>query len=218
MDEVLYSDKNDNRLYLTNEEARVLASLIEKQLTTPDYYPMTLNSLVAACNQLTNRKPVVSYTEEQVEETLKNLREKKLSTRGVYPGSRVPKHKQSLDTELNLQLNETSILATLMLRGNQTLAEIKQTTARMYDWESLDEVNETVNILENKKLIQTMPREPGQKEQRIKQVITNNQSNDEIIDGSYVEEKDFKEDGSNKDLLKRLEDLEKRVTELEEKI
>jgi uncharacterized protein YceH (UPF0502 family) len=199
-------------LDLSNEEVRVIGCLIEKELTTPDYYPLTLNSLLAACNQSTNRKPVVSYNDVVVEQTLKELRIKKLSTIGVYPGSRVPKHKHAL----NLPKPEISILATLMLRGEQTLGEIKQNSNRMNQWRDLNEVEQTLLNLEDKELVKKLPKVPGQKEERVRHLLTKTNQDNELLEPHQT--KNNEESVTIQNLLVRIEKLEIRLDELEEKI
>jgi len=113
-------------------EARVIGSLIEKELTTPEYYPMTVNSLVNACNQKSNREPVVNYDDKQVEDTLNRLRDKKFARRITGSDIRVAKYRQTFTEELQLTSQEIAVLTVLMLRGSQTPGEIKGRTGRMH--------------------------------------------------------------------------------------
>src|SRR5690606_24275420 len=115
----------DKLISLSPEAVRVLGVLIEKEKTTPDNYPLTLNSLVSGCNQSTNRNPVVSYDELTIERALTELRDCSLAKRGVYAGSRVPKHRHSLEEVVNISSEALAVLAVLLLRGEQTLGEIK---------------------------------------------------------------------------------------------
>ena len=154
---------------LNETEIRVLACLVEKELTTPDYYPLTLNSLMHACNQKSNRDPVVAYDEPAVEKALKNLREKNLSTT-VYleTGTRVLKHGNNFAEQFKLSRREVAILCELMLRGPQTPGELHTRAERMYPFSSLGEVMEALDLLKSRvpALITVLPRQPGKKEIR----------------------------------------------------
>src|SRR3990172_5911664 len=108
---------NSNQILLTPEEVRVIGSLIEKELTTPEYYPLTLNSLVNACNQKSNREPVVNYSDTTVDETLDSLREKALVRRVTGSDMRVPKYKQNFTEEFSFSPEQTAVMCVLMLRG-----------------------------------------------------------------------------------------------------
>ncbi len=149
-------------------EARIIGALIEKELTTPEYYPLTVNALVAACNQKTNREPVVAYTETEVQKTLDELREKNLAYVFYGSTSRVPKYKHILDKVLELERSEISIICVLLLRGAQTLGELRGRTDRLYDFADLAEVNETLDRLtrRDEPLVFKLDRQPGQKEVR----------------------------------------------------
>lgn len=153
---------------LTEVEARVIGSLIEKQLTTPEYYPLTLNALVAACNQKSNRDPVVSYDEKTVSAAIEALRERNLIYLFIGSTSRVPKYKHMFPNVYELEPSETAVLSVLMLRGAQTLGEIRGRTERLYDFRDLADVQETVDALVNRDepLIARLERQPGQKDAR----------------------------------------------------
>jgi uncharacterized protein YceH (UPF0502 family) len=150
-------------------EVRVLGSLIEKQITTPEYYPLTLNALIAACNQKNNRSPVTSYAESDVEEALYTLREKNLAY--VFHGStsRVPKYKHVVPEVMHLSPPEVAALCVLMLSGPQTVGEIRTRGSRMHEFTGLEEVEETLRALaarEEEPLVMKLPRQPGQKDAR----------------------------------------------------
>src|ERR1700736_6584785 len=113
-------------------ELRVLGALMEKETTTPDYYPLSLNALVNACNQKSNREPVVSYDDETVESALTTLRDKGLSLRSTGRDSRVPKHAQRFTEKFNLGRREAAVMCVLMLRGPQTVGEIRGRSERLY--------------------------------------------------------------------------------------
>src|SRR3954468_4917847 len=132
---------------LTDIETRVLGSLIEKQVTTPEYYPLTLNALTLACNQKNNRNPVTSYSESQVSAAVESLREKNLAYVFYGSTSRVPKYKHVLPEVLHLNPAEVALMCVLMLRGAQTPGELRGNGSRLYDFSGLDEIEQTLNAL-----------------------------------------------------------------------
>ena len=158
---------------LTSEELRIVACLVEKQLTTPDSYPLTENAVVAACNQLSNRNPVVAYDTNTVRVTLTGLRQRGLARVIHTPGARVPKHRHILDEALKLSEGEVSLLAVLALRGPQTVGELRTRTERMHEFTSLSEVEEVLEGLgaRDEPLVVRLERQPGQKEARYAQLI-----------------------------------------------
>jgi uncharacterized protein len=159
---------------LTHEELRIVACLVEKQLTTPDSYPLTENAVVAACNQLSNRNPVVAYDNSTVRVTLTELRQRGLARVIHTPGARVPKHRHILDEALGLSQGEVSLLAVLSLRGPQTVGELRTRTERMHNFVALSEVEETLERLANRDepLVVRLERQPGQKEARYAQLLS----------------------------------------------
>jgi uncharacterized protein YceH (UPF0502 family) len=159
---------------LSPEEARVLGCLLEKERTTPDAYPLSLNALVAACNQATNRSPVVHYSEPTVETALDELRERSFVRRGVYPGSRVIKYRHVLDEALKVGPPELALLCVLLLRGPQTSGELKSRTERLHPFRDLVGVNDALDRLSGRDepLARRLPREPGQKEARVRELLT----------------------------------------------
>jgi hypothetical protein len=156
-------------------EARVISSLAEKQLTTPQQYPLTLNALVLACNQSSNRDPVVAYDEATVELALLSLKEAGL-LRFVHPsqGRSALRYRQVLDERFGLDAKSLSVLTVLMLRGPQTVGELRARTERMADFDSLDEVDRELGRLASgaDPLVRCLPRRPGQKEERWVQLVT----------------------------------------------
>src|SRR5688500_10513260 len=132
---------------LTEAEARILGSLVEKQLTTPEYYPQTLNAMMAACNQKSNRDAVVSYDEKTVIDALESLRDRDLVYVFYGSTSRVPKYKHMLPSVYELGPAEVAVICVLMLRGPQTLGEISGRTDRLYEFSGLGEVQETLDGL-----------------------------------------------------------------------
>src|SRR5215216_790059 len=160
---------------LTDIETRVLGSLIEKQVTTPEYYPLTLNALMLACNQKNNRYPVTSYSDSQVAEAVESLREKNLAYVFYGSTSRVPKYKHVVPEVLHLSHPELALMCVLMLRGAQTVGELRGNAARLHDFSSLEEVEETLNGLisrEPEPLVARLPRQPGQKEGRFAHLLS----------------------------------------------
>src|SRR5580765_1398022 len=134
-------------LHLTDTEVRVLGSLIEKDITTPDYYPLSLNALVNACNQKNNRDPVMNLDEEAVRQALATLQEKRLAGPASSADSRVTKYEHRLQEAFNFTRGETAILCVLLLRGPQTPGELRSRTERMHQFEDLDAVQASLQKL-----------------------------------------------------------------------
>lgn len=151
-------------IVLTDTEARVLGCLIEKEMATPDYYPLSLNALQNACNQTSNRDPVVSYDEKTVADALEGLKEKRLASQENL--GRVPKYAETFLKSGNLVQREAAILCVLMLRGPQTVGEIRGRTERLHSFGSLEEVQKTLHTLEEWGYATLLPRRPGRKESR----------------------------------------------------
>lgn len=161
-------------MQLTPNEVRVLGALIEKQITTPEYYPLTLNSLTLACNQKNNRNPVTSLTEAEVELALDSLREKNLAYVFYGSTSRVPKYKHVADN-LHLSAAELAAITVLMLSGAQTVGEIRTRGTRLYEFSGLEEVEEALHSLSTKDsepMVIKLPRQPGQKEARFAHLLS----------------------------------------------
>ena len=144
-------------------EVRVLGALMEKEATTPEYYPLSLNALVNACNQKTNREPVTDYDDDTVADALASLREKHFAL-AITGGSRVNKYQQRISETLNLGRRESAVLCVLFLRGPQTLGEIKDRSERMFAFADLAETETVLDKLSS--LVKKLPRLPGQKEAR----------------------------------------------------
>jgi uncharacterized protein YceH (UPF0502 family) len=144
-------------------EVRVLGALMEKEATTPEYYPLSLNALVNACNQKTNREPVTDYDDDTVADALASLREKHFALT-ITGGSRVNKYQQRISETLNLGRRESAVLCVLFLRGPQTLGEIKDRSERMFSFADLAETEAVLEKLGT--LVKKLPRLPGQKEAR----------------------------------------------------
>jgi len=147
-------------------ELRVLGCLIEKQRTTPDVYPLSLNALRLACNQSTNRDPVVEYDEPTIRDALQRLSARGWVRLASGPGSRAVKYRHLFDEALHVSGPEISLLAVLMLRGPQTLGELKTRTERLHGFGSTAEVDEALRGLAQRELVAQLDRRPGQKEER----------------------------------------------------
>ena len=152
-------------------ELRVLGCLIEKQRTTPDVYPLSLNALRAACNQSTNRDPVVDYDEPTIRDALQRLGRRGWTRLASGPGSRAVKYRHLLDEALGLSTDEISVLAVLMLRGPQTPGELRSRVERLHPVASAEELHQTLNGLIERELVARLPRRPGQKEERYAQLL-----------------------------------------------
>lgn len=159
---------------LTDIEARVLGSLVEKQLTTPEYYPLTLNALVNACNQKSNRDPMVSYDETTVNQCLETLRDRNLVYVFYGSTSRVPKYKHMLPSVYELDPAETAVIDVMLLRGPQTLGELRTRTERLHGFSGLGEIQETLDGLARRDdpLVVRLPVQPGQKEARFAHLLS----------------------------------------------
>ena len=152
-------------------EIRVLGCLIEKQRTTPDAYPLSLNSLRLACNQATAREPVVAYEEREIKAALDRMSTRGWTRFASGASSRALKYRHLLDEALQLSGPELSLLGVLMLRGPQTVGELKQRTERLHRFESIAEVAETLAALSQRELVEQLERRPGQKEERWLQLL-----------------------------------------------
>lgn len=162
---------------LSAEEVRVAGALVEKQLTTPEYYPLTLNALVNACNQISNRDPVVAYDEQTVARAVELLREKGLAREVRTADGRVPKYRHVLDEAIALTRAEIAVLCVLMLRGAQTPGELRGRTERLYSFSGVQFVEATLEGLMERKearppLVVRLPRASGQKEARYAHLLS----------------------------------------------
>jgi hypothetical protein len=153
-------------------EARVLGCLMEKEISTPEYYPLSLNALVNACNQKSNRDPVVSYDEDTVEQALEELRKKGLAMRISGRDSRVPKHEQRFTEKFNLGRREAALICVLLLRGPQTVGELRGRAERLYTFDDLEAVESTLHRLAEMEFVKQLPRQPGFKEQRYTHLLS----------------------------------------------
>jgi uncharacterized protein len=159
-------------------EIRVLGCLIEKQRTTPDAYPLSLNALRLACNQTTNRDPVVAYEEAAIRDALQRLYRRGWTRLASGHGSRAAKYRHLLDEALGLAREESALLAVLMLRGAQTPGELKARSERLHRFADLEALEATLERLISRKLAARLPRRPGQKEERYAQLLGGEEAED----------------------------------------
>jgi uncharacterized protein YceH (UPF0502 family) len=191
-------------------ELRVLGCLIEKQRTTPDQYPLSLNALRLACNQTTNRDPVVEYDEETIRGGLTRLSQRDWIRLASGRGSRAVKYRHLLDEALSLSADELSLLAVLMLRGPQTPGELKQRTERLHSFASLADVEQTLERLGGRELVGRLPRRAGQKEVRYAQLLGEDAADATASPAEAGE--------PARDLPARMAALEERVARLEQRL
>jgi uncharacterized protein YceH (UPF0502 family) len=167
-------DTDAPALQLTALEARILGSLIEKEVTTPEYYPLTLNALLAACNQKNNRAPVMTLDEETLARGVVTLQDKGLAESFAGASARALKYRERLNARLGLAPDERAVLCELLLRGPQTLGELRARCERMHPFTSPEEVQTTLNRLAARPggpLVAELPRQPGQKEARVAHLL-----------------------------------------------
>jgi uncharacterized protein YceH (UPF0502 family) len=165
-------------IVLNDVEARVLGALIEKDITTPDYYPLSLNALVNACNQKSNREPVMELSEDAVRDALQSLSEHRLAGPTSSGDSRVTKYEHRLQEVFNLQRRETAVLCVLLLRGPQTPGELRGRSDRMHHFEDLTDVQTTLQRLMQREppMVAVLPRQPGTKEARYAHLLSGEQA------------------------------------------
>jgi uncharacterized protein YceH (UPF0502 family) len=161
---------------LSDVEVRVLGALIEKDITTPDYYPLSLNALVNACNQKNNRDPVMTLDEDAVRAALESLQRQRVAGPASGADGRVTKYEHRLQEVFNFDRRETAILCVLLLRGAQTPGELRGRTERMYRFEELEDVHATLDRLSQREpaLVAVLPRQPGTKESRYMHLFSGN--------------------------------------------
>jgi uncharacterized protein len=189
----------------------VLASLIEKEITTPEYYPLTLNALINACNQKSNRDPVVSFDEDTVSEAIDRLRERRMVTVLTGGSNRVPKYGHRVQDTLNLGRRELALLCELMLRGPQTVGELRDRAGRMQRFSDIEETEACLRALAEHPggaLATELPRQPGRKEPRFAHLLS---GEPELREG----ETRAAPQASGPDVRERVAELESRVAELE---
>ena len=179
---------SDQLVQLTFEETRVLGSLIEKELTTPEYYPMSLNGLVNACNQKNNRLPKTNLSDDEVNHSIEQLRTKRLAHRVDLVGSRVPKFQHNAEKELDLIKAERALIAELLNRGPQTTGELNNRADRMFNFDGIQDVEDTLTDMMERSpsLVGIMEARPGQKESRWFHKLAPPPKIEELQDGSSV--------------------------------
>jgi len=199
-------------------ELRVLGALIEKRRTTPDAYPLSVNSLRLACNQATNRDPVVEYDDHTVLDALERLGRRGWTRLASGAGSRSRKYRHLFDEALGLADDELSMLAVLMLRGAQTPGELKQRTDRLHPFADLAEIQATLERLIDRELVARLPRRAGQKEQRYVQLLDGGGDGDAVAAPPAAPALHGGEDGApaaaTDGLGERVDSLERQVAEL----
>ncbi|MDD2159668.1 DUF480 domain-containing protein [Pseudomonas sp. MIL19] len=198
---------------LTLAEARVLGCLIEKQLTTPETYPLTLNALVLACNQKTSREPVLNLTAGQVGQALRSLEGRGMAR--LVMGSRADRWEHRVDKALELVAAQVVLLGLLLLRGPQTLNELLTRTSRMHDFEDVEQVQHHLERLISRELACLLPRQPGQREERYMHVLGDPADLQAALAAKINEPGRASSSSSQEG---RVEALEARVAELEQRL
>ncbi|MBK1833307.1 YceH family protein [Roseibacillus ishigakijimensis] len=202
--------KHFPELQLTAVTARILGCLLEKEVTTPDLYPLTLNSLVTACNQSSSRHPVSNYSADEVSEGLRQLSEDYLVTKVL--GGRAPKYEHNLPDVLDLSDGERAVLTVLLLRGTQTTGELKQRSERMHNFSSLDEVEEILSGFidyPHGPLVERIPSGAGRRVETFRHLLAEDSLPDSSFPSNDRESQDWRQE-----MEQRIEALEKKVAEL----
>jgi hypothetical protein len=199
---------------LSPSELRVLGSLLEKQRTTPDTYPLTLNGLRAACNQSTNRDPVVQYDEETIRNALHQLGKRRWTRLASGHGSRAAKYRHLLEEELRVSREEQALLAVLMLRGPQTPGELIQRTERLYHFANSEELEAVLERLIERELAVRLSRRPGQREERYAHLLGGDAPDEEPAPAAYAAMPPPPGDDRLERIERELADLRAQVSEL----
>lgn len=208
----------DNLNYLTLIEARVLGSLVEKDATTPDYYPLSLNALVNACNQKNNRDPVMTLDEDAVRDALAGLQSERLAGPAGGADSRVTKYEHRLQEVYNFTRGEIAVLCVLLLRGPQTPGELRGRTERMHRFEDLDQVQAALQRLMQREppLAAILPRQPGTKESRYAHLMSGEVESN--VHGHALTVSTVTTSPPDPDLHERIAHLEQQVADLKSRI
>lgn len=220
MESGLYNQKTLMEIKLTENEARVLGSLIEKDITTPEYYPLSLNALVNACNQKSNRDPVMQLDEEAVRDALAGLQQQRLAGPAGGADSRVTKYEHRWQEVFNFTRAETAVMCVLLLRGPQTPGEIRGRTERLHRFETLEDVQSALQKLMQREppLVKMLARQPGTKESRYAHLLAGDVVEAEVSLPDRVQPDHSREDSER---IARLEaevvDLRKEVSELKDR-
>ena len=212
-------------ILLNQEEARVLGALVEKDITTPDYYPLSLNALVNACNQKNNRDPVMNLDENAVRDALAGLQEMRLAGPAGGADSRVTKYEHRLQEVFNFTRGETALLCVLLLRGPQTPGELRGRTERLHRFESLDDVHSSLQKLMDRQpaLARVLPRQPGTKEARYMHLLSGDAGIPESVpDNDSLAAARSHRDGTEESRIARLEqeiaDLRSEIASLRQEL
>jgi len=205
---------------LTEIETRVLGSLIEKDITTPDYYPLSLNALVNACNQKNNRDPVMTLDEAAVRDALASLQEKRMAGPASGADSRVTKFEHRLQEVFNFDRREIAIVCVLLLRGPQTPGELRSRTDRMYHFEALDDIVSTLDRLAQREppLAAILPRQPGTKESRYTHLFSGEPPAADISEPTNVGRTLLSASAGSNSTADRLTTLEEEVSRLRQQL
>ena len=203
---------------LSAAEVRVLGCLIEKSLTTPEYYPLTLNALTNACNQKSNRNPVVEYSEDEVMNALSTLTQRGFAGKVISEGARAIKYRYVLPYPFMLNERELPLICVLLLRGAQTSGELRTRTDRMYDFQSLEDIENVLVQLQNREtgaLVKTLEKMPGQKENRVMHLL-----GDDEVENSYINIKNEKKEDADKqhEFEQEIVNLKEHINRIEEKL
>ena len=198
-------------LELSDVEVRVLGALVEKEITTPEYYPLSLNALTNACNQKSNRDPLMTLDEDAVRRALRSLTDQYI-VRSASGDSRVAKFEHRLNEFYNFHRHEIAVLCVLMLRGPQTPGELRTRAERMYEFQGLDAVHAALNLLMRRDppLVKVLPRQPGMKESRFMHLL----SGDRVPASETEEAPEGAASGVNATNSERIAQLETEVSEL----
>lgn len=204
--------ENEEYPLLSANEVRVLGCLMEKAATTPDAYPLTLNNLILACNQKTNRNPVVEFDEDVVIEAIDDLRKKGFAFRVDVAGSRTAKYRHNIDELLGLSRGSKALLTVLLLRGAQTLGELRTRSERMHSFATTESVEEElIEVAEeiDRPLWMKLPRAPGQKEERYQHLLSGEPDLDAFEHASPA---------AMAPVVNKLSDRDERIQELESEV
>lgn len=207
-------------LHLSAAQARVLGALVEKEVTTPDYYPLSLNALVNACNQLTNRDPVMHVDEEEVRLALRRLEDLGLAGRARSADGRVTKYEHWLGEAFNFTRAETALICVLLLRGPQTPGELRGRTERMHRFDEISEVLAGLQKLMEREpaLVAVLPRQPGTKESRYAHLLSGNVESAVATENAFGLRAGGHDAGQDSGHEERIAQLESAVAELRQEV
>jgi uncharacterized protein YceH (UPF0502 family) len=215
-DSILQETNRSEPIVLTAAEARVLGALVEKEVTTPDYYPMSLNALINACNQRSNREPVMDLDEDAVRQALHGLEDLRLAGRARGADGRVTKYEHWLGEAFNFSRAETALMCVLLLRGPQTPGELRGRTERMHSFDEISEVLAGLQKLMERTpaLVAVLPRQPGTKESRYAHLLSGNAEKAVAAENALVRHDGSHDAGQDAGHAERITQLEATVAEL----